>query len=711
MSVMNLLANRYQLVERIGTNELIYLYHAVDRMNGSDVLVKLLRPEWMQNPDKVARFQAAVREARDAQNNVIKIIEQRADTSDRFLVESYVCLKNRYTLVEQIGSGGMAFVYRAIDLHMGRYVAVKILRPEFVRDPEYVKRFQREADAASKMTNHNIVNLLDVGLERSFRFLVMEFVEGKTLKQLIQEKRRLAPESAVQITLRILSALDHAHMNGVIHRDIKPQNVLVDANGYIKVADFGIASIVDAQTLSQRNMVMGSVHYLSPEQAEGKPSQNASDLYSVGVTLYEMLTGRVPFDADTPPAVMLKHIQERPMDIQTLAPDVPAAICRVCMRALEKKPEDRYPSARAMAMDLNDALAQKDSAMPWNESRAPVPAASPNREKQNTAGRRTGTNRTQAVRFNLPMVIMTCLVTLVVIYGLYLGTTAIYEKVVNSAEVDTYVGIELTSAQRSITRAGLQAEVVEINHPTALVGTVVMQAPAEGTSLRKGDVVVLTVSKGPANQSVPDVKGKTREDAQTILKAYGLTLAVMEYLVSTKYQAGQIVSQNPPAGSPCQSGDIVQVSISGGVAYVPRVTGKLLSEAKELISAAGLVLNNDITYIETQEAALHGRVLSQSLTADAQVIQGANITLEVYRVMRLMCQAKITLDLPASEGLTRVRVTLLDGGGEYQVYQSEVPANASRRPEITLAHDTAGSYTYRVYIDGEFKYANTVTFQ
>lgn len=619
-------------------------------------------------------------------------------------------LAGRYVLVEQIGVGGMAIVYRAIDRNTGHSVAVKVLKSEFNRDAEFVSRFQREAEAASKMTHHNIVNLLDVGMDGENRYLIMEYVKGKTLKEVIQEKGRLTAPVAVQITIRILSALQHAHQNGIIHRDIKPQNILVHADGHIKVADFGIARMANSSTLTRGDSVMGSVHYFSPEQAQGKGTDVTSDLYSVGVTLYEMLTGRVPFDGDSPVAIAMQHLHAAPEPIRRYAPEVPEAICHVCMKAMEKDPAYRYRSAREMASELRMALEGRVSEMQPRlaETLTPAPPV-PSSIRQMPVRQTTGRTRTRPN--NARWWIMTAVVTLVVLYGLYLGTMAIYEKVVNSATVDAYVGREVTEAQRAITRVGLRAEVVEINHPTIGAGVVVMQAPQEDTTLRKGDVVVLTVSKGPASLSVPKIVGFTRQDAQTTLKAYGLTLAVVEYAVSTTYEAGKIMQQYPEAGSLCEAGDIIQVTISGGVAYVPRVTGRLLSEAKDLISASGMTLNPAITYLETTEESLHGRVTSQSIAADSQVIQGTNISLTVYRVPSLMRHAKITLDLPASDGLTSVRVTLQDESGEYTVYEMEYPANASRRPEIELATDNAGSYTYRVYINNEFKYSNTVTFE
>ena len=215
------------------------------------------------------------------------------------LIQPGRILAGRYRIDQQIGVGGMAVVYRATDLNTQHFVAVKVLKPEYNQDAEYVARFQREAEAASKMTHHNIVNLLDVGMDSSGnRYLIMEYVEGQTLKDVIREKGRLSETSAVQITIRILSALQHAHSNGIIHRDIKPQNILMQSDGHVKVADFGIARMANKNTLAKGDSVMGSVHYFSPEQASGKEAGVTSDIYSVGVTLYEMLTGRVPFDSN-----------------------------------------------------------------------------------------------------------------------------------------------------------------------------------------------------------------------------------------------------------------------------------------------------------------------------------------------------------------------------------------------------------------------------
>lgn len=622
-------------------------------------------------------------------------------------------LADRYRLIEQIGMGGMAIVYRAIDQRTGHSVAVKVLKPEFNKDAEFVGRFQREAEAASRMTHHNIVNLLDVGMDGENRYLVMEYVQGKTLKELIREKGRINPNVAAQITIRILSALQHAHQNGIIHRDIKPQNILVHADGHIKVADFGIARMANSSTLTRNDTVMGSVHYFSPEQASGQAANVTSDLYSVGVVLYEMLTGRVPFDGDSTVAVAMQHLHARPTPIETIAPEVPLAICHVAMMAMEKNPKYRYQSAREMAAELRMAIeGRTDQMQPRLVEKVPaqpVPQGMPmNQGKAMTMG--TAAMKRKP-RKNNRALILTIVTTLVVLAGLYIGGIAIYEKVVNSVPVPDFVGLEITSAQRSASRAGLKAEVVEINHPNISVGTVILQAPEVDTTLRKGDSVVLTVSKGPAMQSVPELTGMTINDAITAAQAYGLTITVVERVVSTDVQADFVINQTPKASESCKAGDIIQVTVSGGAVFVPNVAGQSMAQAQASLTASNLTMSSAVTYVETTDEILHGTVASQTPAADSQVVQGTKVALTVYQVQSMMARAHVTLDLPQSEGLISVRITLVQGDTEVSVYQGEYPANASRHPEVELTAQNPGDYIYKVYFGDKFVYQQQVTLQ
>ena len=632
-------------------------------------------------------------------------------------------LAGRYRLVERIGMGGMALVYRAVDVNTGHNVAVKVLRPEFNQDAEFVGRFQREAEAASKMIHHNIVNLLDVGMDGDNRYLVMEYVQGRTLKQVILEKGRVNPQVAAQICIRILSALQHAHQNGIIHRDIKPQNILVHADGHIKVADFGIARMANSSTLTKGDSVMGSVHYFSPEQASGHAADVTSDLYSVGVVLYEMLTGRVPFDGDTPVAIAMQHLHNRPTPIESIVPDVPPAIIHVCMMAMEKNPRYRYQSAVEMATELRMALEGRTDQMQPRlvETVAPpAPPVSPytGQMTRQPSGpikpvdprtRRQQPRRTSGGRMLWWMV--TAIVACFVFYGLYLGGMEIYDHVVNSASVPDVVGMDTVTAERAAGREGLQVEKVEINHPTIAAGLVILQAPEADTTLRKGDTVVLTVSKGPSAQMVPGVTGRTVEEAKALLTSPGLILTVTERVVSADVPVGTIISQLPEAGAQCQAGDIVQVTVSGGSAFVPNLSEKTLAEAKELLLSNELSLSANLQYQETSDASLHGTVAMQSPAAGTQVIQKTSVTLTLYRVPSLTHAAVVTLQLPESTTSVVVRVTLTEDGVENTVWQMDYAPDATRRPQLELTAKEAGTYIYKVYVNEKFAYQQQVTME
>ncbi len=539
-------------------------------------------------------------------------------------------LDNRYELVEFIGKGGMALVYRAIDRRTGHSVAVKILRPEYNQDAEFSSRFQREALAASRMSHHNIVNLLDVGQADNMRYLVMEYVQGRTLKEVIRQKGALPPTVAAQIGIRILSALQHAHKNGIIHRDIKPQNVLVHKDGLIKVADFGIARVAGWDTVSQEDSVMGSVHYFSPEQAQGKPVTAASDLYSVGVVLYEMLTGKPPFDGETPVAVAMQHIGSKPRPISEINPAVPPAMERVVEKAMEKQPAQRYQSALEMAQDLHRALQEPDGTWMTRLPDQPIPSL-----EYHTGN--TGKQRAvRSWRDIAPRVGAAALIVLA-IAGMFWGASRIYDQVVNTTEAPYCLDETEVDAQRLAIRAGLAVEITRTSDAIKPTGTVIMQSPEYGTVMRKGETLCLTVSTGPEEQQIPNLIGSPVDTARKELDRLGFTLlALPERSLSTSAW-DTVLSQNPLPGETMPNGTVVQVVLSGGSVTLPDFVGMTRKDALFMIQQMKLTLL-EIREIPVDDAKQFERVAAQFISdSDSneykpgdQVMQQTQVTLAVY---------------------------------------------------------------------------------
>ncbi|MGI6695053.1 MAG: protein kinase domain-containing protein [Christensenellales bacterium] len=525
-------------------------------------------------------------------------------------------LMDRYRLEELIGEGGMASVYRALDLRTGHRVAVKFLRQEFQKNPEYLDRFRREATAASRMSHHNIVNLLDIGDDPKAPYLVFEFVDGKTLKEIITDHGRLPQATAVQIAIRILSALRHAHEAGIIHRDIKPQNILVDRQGYIKVSDFGIARMVGANTMQDaegKPSVMGSVHYFSPEQAQGETATISSDLYSVGVVLYEMLTGTVPFEGETPVAIAIQHVQVAPKPIRELNPAVSQALENVVAKAMEKDPKQRYASAMFMAQALHAALlAEKE---PTQDT--PVfPAADKGKNRRRVSLKNKLCNR-----------LLIILLSLTLIIGIGIGAVVIYRDIVNATRAPLVTGEMEESAIRLISQAGLtyKREYISSDEP---VGMVITQSHDLGFSMRRGDTILITVSSGPIRKPVAKVTGLLQEEAREALERIGLRSMVTGTVMDPS-PMGTVLEQHPEPDTEMNAGAIVQLVVSGGQVKVPDLSGLRQQDAGTLLNKEELSIG-DIKTIEMNDPAQQGRVASQYPLKEELVMAGTAVDLVLY---------------------------------------------------------------------------------
>jgi serine/threonine protein kinase len=524
-------------------------------------------------------------------------------------------LMERYRLEEMIGEGGMASVYRALDVRTGHHVAVKFLRQEFQANPEFLDRFRREATAASRMSHHNIVNLLDIGDNPAAPYLVFEYVDGKTLKEIINEHGRLPQGTAVQISIRILSALRHAHEAGIIHRDIKPQNILVDKQGYIKVSDFGIARMVGTNTLADmegKQSVMGSVHYFSPEQARGETTTFASDLYSVGVVLYEMLTGKVPFEGETPVSVAMQHVQAQAKPVRELAEDITPALEGVVSKAMSKSPNDRYASALLMAQALHDSLLPNKRETPEANQARPQ-SVKVNRHDKDRAGLRSR--------------VLLGLLSMILLAGLLAGVYFIYWDIVNTTRVPLMTGELLDTAKREAEQEGLIPRIIRTSSDEP-VDTVITQSYDVGEPIKRGDVILLTVSSGPSRKPVPAIIGLSFEAAKAKLERISLEIMPAREVINLAPR-GTVLEQEPAAGTMMDAGSIVQLVLSAGQVSVPELNTLKWTEALDIIRREKLILGK-IERIPVEEISRFDRVASQLPVAGDLVAEGTVIDLVIY---------------------------------------------------------------------------------
>jgi len=541
---------------------------------------------------------------------------------------------------------------------------------------------------------------------------VLEYVNGNTLKDIIRQKGRIPYQTAIQVTIRILSALQHAHDNGIIHRDIKPQNVLIHSDGHVKVADFGIARMTGGATIGKGDTVVGSVHYSSPEQATGSVVEATSDLYSTGVVMYEMLTGRVPFVGDTPVAVAMQHIQDPPPSILDFAPDTPPALVAVVMKALEKDPKDRFQSAREMADALMKAkngtldpasIAVEHPVRKPGTSRPPVsprlretsPRAAQNLSRhagQNT--RRTPVRKRRKVW----SLVLSGILAAGVLTLLVTGIIHVAQEVSRSVIAPDVIGMPTEDAQQLAQREGLNYQQTTINHDSLPAGTVISQLPEANTAMEKGDSLLVTVSLGPVNNSMPDLYGLDYEAAAQRLKDRGFGSIIAVKTVSSS-PAGTVLEQNPLAGSPFTAGQTVELTISGGSTMIPEVAGRTREDASALIAESSLTEATPI-FVETTDPQQIGMVLLQSPTSGTMAVIGAPVTLTIG-IESQPFHGELALDLPAADTERQLRVTLVTDEKEITEYEGTLAADAPGAMIVPISAAVEGELTCRVYLDGE----------
>ncbi|GIU96166.1 MAG: serine/threonine protein kinase [Gaiellaceae bacterium] len=567
----------------------------------------------------------------------------------------------RYRIIRKLGGGGMADVYLAEDQELGRRVAVKILHERYANDEQFVERFRREATHAAGLSHPNIVSIFDRGETNGSYFIVMEYVEGKTLKELIRTRGRCPVAVAIAYTRQILSALRYAHRNGVIHRDIKPHNVIVDPEGQLKVTDFGIAR-AGASQMTEEGAIIGTAQYLSPEQARGAPVDQTSDLYSCGVVLYELLTAEVPFTGETPVEIAMKHLSEVPRPPSELRPDIPRDLDLVVLRALAKEPADRYQSAAAMDADL-EAVA-RGGRVPSDTTEAATVVLSGGRVVDAPTGvtqvARTGTTGGPAEYTPLgrsrrplwPWLLGLGALLALVAGGWYLWSSGTFS---GSGDVAVPYVVALREAQAvdAITKEGLVPRVRRMSNSEVEEGVVFAQSPDAGVRVDEGSIVVIDVSAGRPEVTVPSLVGQSVADAVAELGRVGLVAQVVE--VFSEREQGTVTAQQPAAGVSVVEGTSVRINVSKGArpVVVPSVTNIPYDQAAAELQAAGFVPAR--TDVASDLPA--GIVVSQSPAANTESARGTTVTLSVSTGPRTVAVPDVTgLDVAIA------RATLLDAG-------------------------------------------------
>lgn len=596
------------------------------------------------------------------------------------MLELGTMLSGRYEVLKRVGSGGMADVYMAKDHKLNRNVAVKVLKSEYVEDEKFLKKFETEAQAVARLSHPNIVNIYDVGMEDGINYIVMELAEGITLKEYIRKKGYLSPKETVEISTQIASAISHAHKNHIIHRDIKPQNILVSDTGIIKVTDFGIAKATSSNTVTSTATAMGSVHYISPEQAKGRFCDEKSDIYSLGITMYEMVTGHVPFDHENGVTIALMHLQNEITPPSQIRDGIPDSLEKIILKCTMKKPEERYQTADDLIADLRlvfedtsggyvgvvpaiddsptimidqNELTQrintpkKDQKIQQEE---PLKDEEQNAYLDEDDEEESGMNsKIEKLVIVLAAVVGAIILISIIVFvvkssGVFksgksttttsIGTTAESNDTESKKyTVDNYIGMSLSAAREKID-GKFKIKVEEEYSADYAKGLVIRQDPESDTELEEGKTLTLVVSKGTRTEdkvSVPEVVGKMESSAKSELEAAGLKVSV-KTKYSTDVAKGKVISQSPRSGNQVTKNSTVVITVSQGekpetMVRVPNLRYFTESEARSELKNSNLVLGSVLT--EYSDSVEKGLVIRQTVSSGSKVKEGTAVGIYV----------------------------------------------------------------------------------
>ena len=613
----------------------------------------------------------------------------------------------RYRIQRRLGKGGMARVYLAEDESLDRQVAIKILAARHSDDPHFVERFQREARAAARLNHPNLVQIYDQAQVDGTSYIVMEYVEGETLKDLIRRDAPLDPRQAIGIALQVLAALRVAHQAGIVHRDIKPQNILVQPDGRVKVADFGIARAEGGSDMTEAGSIVGTAQYLAPEQAQGLPLGPPADLYSMGVVLYEMLTGRVPFEGDSAVTIAMKHVQEPPEQLTDRNPLVPPSLEAVVMRALAKNPAQRYQTAEEMGVDL-DRVRQglpvsEETMLIGAETVAHAPRITETMIQPRTAPPPAGRDnrRLWGVLAVIGVIALAVVIGVAVWASTRGGEPTPTTTTAAQVEVPNLVGLDRQGAIGALEQLGLEPLVVETESDEAPEGAVLAQRPPAGTLVDTGSTVEIEVVSKAATIAVPDVRTLSAQEAVDLLEREGFIVRQVAQ-ASSEVPAGDVISQSPSPGQRIARGSTVEITVSSGTesTTVPGIIGSSQSAAENAILAAGLSIGS-VTSENSAEAA--GTVISQNPSAGSQVEAGSAVSFVVSSGgAPATVPSVVNSDRTTAEQLIRdagfspsVEERAVSDPAQDGIVISQNPASGSERPEGSTVSIVVGRFTGR----------------
>ncbi|HBT20050.1 MAG TPA: protein kinase [Peptococcaceae bacterium] len=606
-------------------------------------------------------------------------------------------LSGRYAIIEKLGSGGMSIVYKGEDLLLGRTVAVKVLKEQFSKDKAFVDRFRREAQAGARLSHPNIVSIFDVGMDEGRHFLVMEFVEGQTLKEYLQERGGiLEEEEVIQIGIQICEALEHAHENGLFHRDIKPHNILRTNSGKVKVADFGIARACGSETVTFAGSMIGSVHYFSPEQAKGYPTDNRTDIYSASAVLYELATGVLPFSGDNMISVALKHINEKPKPPREINPLLSREFEQIILKGMSKNPVDRFASAGEMKNQLSCISCSEEKKIYRNLDNADYMD-----DIEKPLAKRKIRPRSVAALF-----VLFLMLTIAGYYGV-LGFLKVEETVVPNV-----TNIRYEEAVDILNKAGLRAEVAgRIYHSDVPKGYVISHNPEKGERVKKNRIIEMIVSLGPETAEVPNVAGKDLREAKVILNNAGFNVSSqISFVFDSHVPENTVVRQIPAAGTRVEKQETeILLIVSKGPEPVylemPDLRGLTFAEAEKKLEILHLKLGN-VSEKESRDY-FDGQVISQSIPAGTSILQGSSVDLTISSGPGPSPQyARVIVPVPKDEKKKnhRIRIEVTDAKGTHEEYNEVHRAGDYVKTRVPFYK----SGVVKIYNDGDLIYEKRV---